>query len=169
MEWEHEGFTIRLDDRQRFVIVELEKTFDTMRQAKDAAESAAKVRERVGRRKLDIAVLADGKPTKIVGVHAGHGKFMLSPKVEDRRFGGTPELYIGVEWISQAIQKRIALMREVERINDAIEQFKIDRVDSYRFDTSKLPAVLDALEKQAAQKRAIAEKTTLENEIASLK
>jgi hypothetical protein len=47
MEWTHGNHTIRLNDSQKFVVVELDKAYETMTQAREAADRADAAKSKV--------------------------------------------------------------------------------------------------------------------------
>lgn len=160
-----EGEQVLLDPYHRFHVPSLETAYESAREAKDAIDRKKAQLARVEKKKLSLAVVDSvGTPHTITGIHAGHGRKILSPKLSDRYLEN--DLFPTVDWIVAAIKKERSLRAEAQRIRDAIGRFELAS-DTYGSGGCDLAARYAEVESDYAKKLAAANKTTLEKELAS--
>lgn len=168
MEWKHGEHAIELTEDKRFRVKELERDYDSFRQAEEAAERAATAKAKVPKKKIAIpAIDAHGTSVMITGVHAGTGRVIASPK--PAQSWGTFKLYVNVPWIAAAIKEARMLRSRASRIDGFLFEFQLPTENGYGFDSGMYPAAVEKLEREADAKRKKAEGTTLEKELPRFK
>lgn len=146
---ERKGKDITLTDRMKFAVGKNE--YASYAEAIDAIDRAEKTAEAMKRKKLNIPVLDEkGVARTVTGIHAGHGKLVLSPAPDHYGYGGY-RVYPVVPWISEAIAKAMALREEAELIESATESFSVYYSKPYgeHFDHEATCAKFEAAVKRA--------------------
>jgi hypothetical protein len=119
--FEYEGETVTLDYRHRFHVPSLEKAYDTAEQAKSAiGRMLAAKRSAVKQNKaLALAVRDEsGVLRTITGIHAGHGKRLIVPKIDSFSFHLYPDTPTVVALIGQRLRLRAALRALDDRLDE---------------------------------------------------
>lgn len=102
-----------------------DETFATKRQAEDAIDEAVKKAARNEQCKINLpAMTADGTEVAIKGLHATQDRILTTPPIKGSRYN-SEDLYPRAAWILQAHQRKAALEREIESIEERLDAVKI--------------------------------------------
>jgi hypothetical protein len=135
------GVEFYVDERWRFHVPDLAKSYESYEQMKAAIEGQAKRIEATKKTKLALAVVnEDGEPTTVVGVHAGHGRGLVKPKIEIGHGGAFPD----VPWIRSAIARGKDLQSQADDIHRVLNRFRLG-IDDYSNKYSSCPTELQRL------------------------
>lgn len=117
-------FAFRLDDES----VEC----DSMKQAHDEIDRWKRLQAKSHRTKLSLpCVSAELKKTSITGLHSRTGKFLIAPKIDERRFGSVPTLYADTPEAIAAIRAFQEAVAASEKAQQALDKFQVSNSRGY--------------------------------------
>lgn len=113
----------------QFCVPELDRVFADYETMTTAIDNKAKELEAARREKMSIACITkDGKKVTLTGIHAGHGGFLTTPKIE--KFSNDTVLYPDCSLVASAMLFRDGLENQLERANAALKLLAVNNFDS---------------------------------------
>lgn len=138
------GVDFYLDSWWKFRVESVEKVFETYKEMEGFLETFVARTKASKREKLSLPVVDGiGKERIITGVHAGHGKLILSPPSD--KGARWLKLYPRAPWIAAAIAEKHGLERRSRQITRVLEEFQIEGYSGYDFNASQHAGEVDRI------------------------
>jgi hypothetical protein len=133
MKFEREGIEIEVTGGGVFDVGELGRSYETLREAKEAIDKHLAEKRKMAKVKLDLPVITDhGEETAIVAMHATHFKFKLSPAPKKEGRFGEYELYAMTETSRELVREILTLKAEVEVRQGKLNKYRITPHSTYQ-------------------------------------
>lgn len=125
---EYSGTEFYITKYWKFIVPALDREFADYESMTTAIDSKIKDIESSRREKMSIACLTmNGAKVTLTGIHAGHGGFLTSPKLE--KFSNDRAIYPDCQLVRDAIKRRDDITASLNMIDDALKSLAVEKFD----------------------------------------